>query len=244
MIAAPPAGFAGRVLSDQLFELGEGAIYDPANDKAWWFDILGRKLVSYAFPTGALTVHDLPMMASAMALVDKDRQLIVNEDGLCLREIRTGAMARYLDIESDNPADPLQRRARASLRRALGRHDGQGRGRCRRQHLPCLQGPPQPALRPDLDPQRHLLLARRRARLFRRHAQGRGPARAARSGDRPAEGRAGRLPARRARRPAARTAQSSTPRAISSMPDGARAPSRSMRRTARICARSRSPPGG
>ena len=100
---APPAGFAGKILSDQFFELGEGAIYDPTNDKAWWFDILGRKLVSYAFPTGALTVHALPMMASAMALVDRDRHLIVNEDGLCVREIRTGAMARYLDIESDNP---------------------------------------------------------------------------------------------------------------------------------------------
>ena len=104
MTGAPPGGFAGRVLSDRLCELGEGAVYDPMNDKAWWFDILGRKLVSYAFQSGALTVSDLPMMASAMALIDKDRHLIVNEDGLCVREIRTGAMARYLDIESDDPA--------------------------------------------------------------------------------------------------------------------------------------------
>lgn len=103
MITAP-AGFAGRLLSDQLFELGEGPIYDPLNDKAWWFDILGRKLVSHSFQTGTLKVHDLPMMASAMALVDKERHVIVNEDGLCLREIRSGAMSRYMDIESDNPA--------------------------------------------------------------------------------------------------------------------------------------------
>ena len=100
---APPAGFAGTVLSEQVFELGEGPIYDPMHDKAWWFDIRGRKLVSCAFGTGTLNVNELPMMASAMALVDRERHLIVNEDGLCVREIRTGAMARYLDLESDNP---------------------------------------------------------------------------------------------------------------------------------------------
>ncbi len=103
MISAP-AGFGGRILSDQVFELGEGPIYDPMNDKAWWFDILGRKLVSYGLATDRATIVDLPMMASAMALVDKDRQVIVNEDGLCVREIRSGALARYMDIEADNPA--------------------------------------------------------------------------------------------------------------------------------------------
>ncbi len=100
---APPDGFAGTVLSDRLFELGEGPTYDPSGDKAWWFDILGRKIVSYDFATGALAAEDLPMMASALALVDDDRHLIVNEDGLCIREIRSGAMSRYLDIETDDP---------------------------------------------------------------------------------------------------------------------------------------------
>lgn len=99
--AAQP--FAGRILGDRTFELGEGPTYDPATDTAWWFDILGRKLVEYPFATGEMKVHDLPMMASALAFVDDGRQIVVNEDGLCLRDKRTGMLARYLDVESDKP---------------------------------------------------------------------------------------------------------------------------------------------
>lgn len=98
-----PQSFSGRLLGDRTFELGEGPIYDPATDTAWWFDILGRKLVEYPFATGAMTVHDLPMMASALAFVEDGRQVVCNEDGLCLRDPRTGMLARYLDIESDKP---------------------------------------------------------------------------------------------------------------------------------------------
>ena len=36
--------FTGRILCDVNSELGEGPTYDPATDKALWFDIKGQKL--------------------------------------------------------------------------------------------------------------------------------------------------------------------------------------------------------
>jgi len=102
-MSAAPQSFAGRALGDLTFELGEGPTYDPATNTAWWFDILGRKLVEYPFATGEMKVHDLPMMASALAFTEDGRQVLCNEDGICLRDPRTGMLARYLDLESDKP---------------------------------------------------------------------------------------------------------------------------------------------
>ena len=98
-----PNDFAGTVLGDEVFNLGEGPVYEPDTDTAWWFDILQRKLVEYSLADERLKVHDLPMMASAMARIDAGRQLIFSEDGLCIRETKSGALSRYLDVESDKP---------------------------------------------------------------------------------------------------------------------------------------------
>lgn len=98
------ASFAGQVLGKDVFTLGEGATYDAATDTAWWFDILGCKLAKYRFATGETKIFDLPMMASALAFLEDGRQVVVNEDGLCIRDAKTGMLARYLDIESDDPA--------------------------------------------------------------------------------------------------------------------------------------------
>lgn len=95
--------FAGQVIGSDVFTLGEGATYDPATDTAWWFDILGRKLVKYRFATGETRIYDLPMMASALAFLEDGRQVVASEDGLCIRDPKSGMMERYLDIESDRP---------------------------------------------------------------------------------------------------------------------------------------------
>lgn len=96
--------FSGRMIGEQAFELGEGPTYDPQTGTAWWFDILGMKLVEWEMASDRVRMHDLPEMASVLAIVDGDRQIIATETGLCLRERRTGVMRRYLAIEDDNPA--------------------------------------------------------------------------------------------------------------------------------------------
>jgi sugar lactone lactonase YvrE len=94
---------AVSIFSDVACELGEGPSYDPDSGKLFWFDIVGRKLMEKAFPDGATVAHDLPFMASAIAFVDAGRQLLVAENGLYLRDARTGALTLHTPLEADNP---------------------------------------------------------------------------------------------------------------------------------------------
>lgn len=91
------------VISDFACQLGEGPAYDPATDTLYWFDIAGRKLLEKRMPDGAVTVHDLPVMASALAVVDDKRQLLVTERGLELRDKASGKLTLHKAVEGDDP---------------------------------------------------------------------------------------------------------------------------------------------
>lgn len=98
-------GMAGAaILSDVVCKLGEGPSYDPLSDTLFWFDITGSKLLGKRLTDGETTVHELPWMASAVAVVDPDRQLLVADTGLFLRDVRSGALSLHKEIEADNPA--------------------------------------------------------------------------------------------------------------------------------------------
>ncbi|MBS7544479.1 SMP-30/gluconolactonase/LRE family protein [Ancylobacter oerskovii] len=105
-ISAPfaAAGSATTVLCAERCHLGEGPSYDAASDTAWWFDILERRLYEQSPSGGAHRVHELPVMASALAVVDDRRQLLSTEQGLMLREIATGRLAPVAAIEAEDPA--------------------------------------------------------------------------------------------------------------------------------------------
>jgi 2-dehydro-3-deoxyphosphogalactonate aldolase len=77
------------VLSDIACKLGEGPTYDPATGTLYWFDIVDCKLLEKQMPDGRVIVHSLPVMASALAVVDAERQLLVTERGLELRDKTT-----------------------------------------------------------------------------------------------------------------------------------------------------------
>ncbi len=97
------AGSDAPTLCDIACELGEGPTYDPATDTLFWFDIVGRKLFEMPFPDGPVTVHELPVMASALAIVDEGRQLLATETGLQLRDVASGALTMVREIEADSP---------------------------------------------------------------------------------------------------------------------------------------------
>lgn len=92
------------VISDIACELGEGPTYDPVTGTLYWFDIVGKKLFEKRMPDGKVVVHDLPEMASAVAVIDADRQLLVTETGLHVRDKATGKMSLHKAVEADNPA--------------------------------------------------------------------------------------------------------------------------------------------
>jgi sugar lactone lactonase len=89
--------------SETVCSLGEGPAAHPALARLFWFDILGKRLLERRFDHAGTIVHDLPLMASVMAVIDGERQLIAAEDGLYVREIKTGALKLHTPLEADNP---------------------------------------------------------------------------------------------------------------------------------------------
>ncbi|MFC3676257.1 SMP-30/gluconolactonase/LRE family protein [Ferrovibrio xuzhouensis] len=97
-------GGTTSIFSDTVCALGEGPAAHPALGRLFWFDILGRRLLEQPFASGHTTVHDLPVMASVMAVVDDHTQLIAAENGLYLRDVASGRLSLHAALEADNPA--------------------------------------------------------------------------------------------------------------------------------------------
>lgn len=87
--------------ADHVAELGEGPGYDPLTGQCWWFDILGQRLIEKD-DSGEVRTHDLGMKASALAVIDRQRQLIVSEHGLFVRERASGRLTLHHPLEADN----------------------------------------------------------------------------------------------------------------------------------------------
>jgi sugar lactone lactonase YvrE len=92
------------ILSAERCHLGEGPTYDASTDTAWWFDIRERRLFEHRFASGRTVIHNLPNMASALARIDGERQLVLTDDGLYVRQIANGQMELFAALEADNPA--------------------------------------------------------------------------------------------------------------------------------------------
>lgn len=92
------------VLSNHPCHLGEGPTYDATTDTAWWFDIREGKLFEADLGSGAIRIHALGRMASALGRIDAERQMIVAEDGLYIRTLADGAMTLFCPLEGDNAA--------------------------------------------------------------------------------------------------------------------------------------------
>jgi len=92
------------VLSAERCHLGEGPSYDATTGTAWWFDILERRLFECRIESAWTIVHTLPRMASALARIDGERQLLVAEDGLYVRNAADGHMELFAAVEADNAA--------------------------------------------------------------------------------------------------------------------------------------------
>jgi sugar lactone lactonase len=90
------------ILCAERCHLGEGPTYDAATDTAWWFDILESRLFEVRLASRQVRVHQLGRMASALARIDAERQLVVAEDGLYVRSIADGSMTLYRPLEADN----------------------------------------------------------------------------------------------------------------------------------------------
>ena len=95
---------SSEILEQTCCELGEGPTYDPVQNKAWWFDIVAKQLFEHDFESGCSQRHALPFMASMLAVVDENTQLVAAEDGLYLREVTSHSLTLQQPLEADNSA--------------------------------------------------------------------------------------------------------------------------------------------
>lgn len=96
--------FTGTVFCAETLLLGEGPSYDPATDTVWWFNIKGQALHEYQLSTATKRVHPLPFLGSVIASINPERQLIVSDQGLFLRDIASGRLDAFAKIE-DRPGN-------------------------------------------------------------------------------------------------------------------------------------------
>lgn len=83
--------------------LGEGAFWHPARRQFFWFDILGRRLLSQDADGSALEWR-LERRASAAGWIDRDRLLVATETGLAILSLADGRLSDLAPVEADNPA--------------------------------------------------------------------------------------------------------------------------------------------
>lgn len=101
----PHISFDGFALSDTVSELGEGPSYERETDTLWWFDIIGKILHEREIASGRERHHSLPVMASVVARIDADRQLLATEKGIFIRSRRDGSLTPYRELEPGNTSN-------------------------------------------------------------------------------------------------------------------------------------------
>lgn len=99
-----PTAFSGVILDEAASVLGEGPTFDPATGTAWWFNIKGQELHELHLESGRKTVHALPFLGSVLAVIDPSRQLIASDQGLFVRDTKTGDLGLLTTLE-DKPVN-------------------------------------------------------------------------------------------------------------------------------------------
>lgn len=97
--------FQGTVLDSTQLMLGEGPSFDPISKRIGWLNIIGKELHELDPASGEKTVTSLPFMASVVAAIDAERQLLGTEDGLFIRNRSTGELSLHVDFEPNKPGN-------------------------------------------------------------------------------------------------------------------------------------------
>lgn len=82
-------------------ELGEGPLWHPGRDQLFWFDILGKRLLSQG-EEGPQEWH-FPEMVSAAGWVDADSLLIASDRALFRFDLPSGIRQDVCPLEADRP---------------------------------------------------------------------------------------------------------------------------------------------
>ncbi|MEM9240388.1 MAG: SMP-30/gluconolactonase/LRE family protein [Pseudomonadota bacterium] len=104
---------SAAVFDPRACELGEGPLWHPERQQLFWFDIIGKRLLSRdgeGEKSWQFQEH-----VSAAGWLDRDHLLIASETALLRFDLRDGNAEHVVDLEADNPitrsndgrADPM-----------------------------------------------------------------------------------------------------------------------------------------
>ncbi|WP_142846341.1 SMP-30/gluconolactonase/LRE family protein [Telmatospirillum sp. J64-1] len=91
-----------EVFDHRVCILGEGALWHPQRNQLFWFDILGRRLLTRD-GQGVPHAWDFAEHVSAAGWVDPDRLLVASESALLLFDLREGSSEIVAALEADRP---------------------------------------------------------------------------------------------------------------------------------------------
>jgi len=89
------------VFDSRLCDLGEGPFWHPDRQQLFWFDILGKRLLSQT-SDGSQEWH-FPDLVSAAGWIDHDTLMIASESALFRFNLATGLKREIAPLEADNP---------------------------------------------------------------------------------------------------------------------------------------------
>lgn len=96
------SGGMARVYDDRPCELGEGPLWHPGRRQLFWFDIVGKCLMTRE--NGLAKSWSFDEHVSAAGWVDCDTLLVASETGLWRFGLLDAAKTRIVPLEADNPA--------------------------------------------------------------------------------------------------------------------------------------------
>ena len=85
----------------RLCELGEGPLWHPKQNRLYWFDIIGKRLLSRDADQALEWQFDEHF--SAAGWIDDDHLLLASETGLWKFSTVSGEKERLCDLEAENP---------------------------------------------------------------------------------------------------------------------------------------------
>lgn len=89
-----------EVFDPRVCELGEGPLWHPERGELFWFDIIGKRLLSRRGEETAEWQFDEHV--SAAGWVDRDRLLMASETGLWVFDIASGQRELAADLEAES----------------------------------------------------------------------------------------------------------------------------------------------
>lgn len=90
------------IFDDRTCELGEGPLWHPLRQQLFWFDIIGKRLLTQS--VGGLQEWQFPEMVSAAGWISRDELMIASETTLFRFNLKTRERSHVADLEADNPA--------------------------------------------------------------------------------------------------------------------------------------------